>query len=114
MAELQPGDAILIPSMWWHYVESLDSFNVLVNYWWRKSPAYMGPPIDVLMHALLTIRDLPDEQRRAWKGIFEKYVFETDEEFVAHIPVHRRGVLSPLDEHAARELRARLLNRLNR
>ena len=114
MAELEPGDAILIPSMWWHYVESLDSFNVLVNYWWRKSPAYMGPPIDVLMHALLTIRDLPAEQRRAWKGIFEKYIFDANEEFVAHIPEHRRGVLSPLDERGARELRARLLNRLNR
>ena len=113
-AELEPGDAILIPSMWWHYVESLDSFNVLVNYWWRKSPAYMGPPIDVLMHALLTIRDLPAEQRRAWKGIFEKYVFDTDEELVAHIPKRRRGVLAPLTERRARELRAHLLNRLNR
>lgn len=114
LAELEPGDAILIPSMWWHYVESLDSFNVLVNYWWRKSPAWMGPPVDVLMHALLTIRDLPEAQRRAWKGIFDKYVFNGDEEFVAHIPEHRRGVLSPLDERRARELRARLLNRLNR
>lgn len=114
LAELEPGDAILIPSMWWHYVESLDSFSVLVNYWWRKSPSYMGPPVDVLMHALLTIRDLPEAQRQAWKGIFEKYVFDADEAFVEHIPEHRRGVLSPLDERRARELRARLLNRLNR
>ncbi len=45
VAELGPGDAIFIPSMWWHHIESLDAFNVLVNYWWRQSPAYMDAPI---------------------------------------------------------------------
>jgi len=33
-AELQPGDAIFIPRYWYHHVEALDRFNVLVNYWW--------------------------------------------------------------------------------
>ena len=114
VAELEPGDAIFIPSMWWHHVEALDSFNVLINYWWRQSPAYMGPPIDVLMHALLTIRDLPESQRKAWYGIFKHYVFETDEQTVQHIPEQRRGVLAPMNERMARELRAHLLNNLNR
>lgn len=114
VAELEPGDAIFIPSMWWHHVEALDSFNVLINYWWRQSPAYMGPPIDVLMHALLTIRDLPEAQREAWYGIFKHYVFEADEETVRHVPEHRRGVLAPMNERMARELRAHLLNNLNR
>lgn len=114
VAELEPGDAIFLPSMWWHHVEALDSYNVLINYWWRQSPAYMGPPVDVLMHALLTIRDLPVEQRKAWHGIFKHYVFEPSEETVGHIPEHRRGVLSPMNERMARELRAHLLNNLNR
>ena len=34
VAELSPGDAIFIPRDWFHHVESLDRFNVLVNYWW--------------------------------------------------------------------------------
>jgi len=33
-AELSPGDAIFIPSDWYHHVEALDRFNLLVNYWW--------------------------------------------------------------------------------
>lgn len=34
VAELSPGDAIFIPRDWFHHVESLERFNVLVNYWW--------------------------------------------------------------------------------
>jgi hypothetical protein len=33
-AELSPGDAIFIPRDWFHHVESLERFNILVNYWW--------------------------------------------------------------------------------
>ena len=113
-AALEPGDAVFIPSMWWHHVEAIDAFNVLINYWWRQSPAYMGPPIDVLMHAILTIRDLPAEQREAWSGLFRHYVFEADDDTVRHIPEHRRGVLGPIDDRMARELRSHLLNNLNR
>jgi hypothetical protein len=36
-AELLPGDAIFIPRNWFHHVEALDRFNVLVNYWWDAS-----------------------------------------------------------------------------
>lgn len=40
-AELAPGDAIFIPRDWFHHVEALDRFNILVNYWWdsRKHAA---------------------------------------------------------------------------
>lgn len=113
VAELGPGDALFIPSMWWHHVESLDSINVLVNYWWRKSPAYMGPPIDVLLHALLSLRDLPAEQKKAWENIFAHYVFEQDSH-VEHIPADSLGVLGPMDETQARKLRAMLIAKLNR
>ena len=33
-AELSPGDAIFIPRDWFHHVEAIERFNVLVNYWW--------------------------------------------------------------------------------
>ena len=113
-AELEPGDALVIPSLWWHHVETGGSFNVLVNYWWRRSPAYMDPPANVLDYALLALRDLPAGQRAAWQEIFRYYVFEFDPGQVDHIPAERRGVLGPLDESRARQLRAQVRNRLNR
>ena len=114
VAELGPGDAIFIPSMWWHHIESLDALNVLVNYWWRRSPAFMDSPMSALMLAILTVRDLPPEQLKAWQNLFRHYVFEADEHTTAHIPPQARRVLGPMDAEAARELRARLLQRLNR
>ena len=40
-AELSPGDGIYIPRDWFHHVEALETFNVLVNYWW--APERTGP-----------------------------------------------------------------------
>jgi len=114
VAELGPGDAILIPSMWWHHIESLDTFNVLVNYWWRQSPAHMDSPIGALMLALMTVRDLPPAQRAAWENLFRHYVFQADDETAAHIPERARRSLGPLDANLVRELRANVLARFNR
>ncbi len=114
VAELDPGDAVFIPSMWWHHIEALDSFNVLVNYWWRQSPAWMDTPMNALMLAIMTVRELPPEQRAIWQDVFRHYVFEPGEATTGHIPENARRVLAPLDEAGARALRARLLQRLNR
>lgn len=115
VAELGPGDAVLIPSMWWHHMEGLEAFNVLVNYWWRQSPAWMDTPMNALMLAIMSVRDLPPVERAIWKDVFDHYVFNYDEATVAgHIPEPARRVLSPIDESRARHLRALLLQRLNR
>ena len=114
VVELEPGDAVFIPSMWWHHVESLTPFNVLVNYWWRQSPDYMDSPIGALMAALLTMRDLPPAQREIWRGLFDHYVFRADETTAAHIPPNARSALAPLTESGARHLRQALLNRFKR
>ena len=112
--ELEPGDALFIPSMWWHHVESLSSFNLLVNYWWCTSPPVMGAPMTALLHGILALRDLSPRQRIVWRQLFEHYVFSADESVYAHIPEPGRGCLAPLDDAAARRLRAELLNRMNR
>ena len=114
VAELEPGDAVFIPSLWWHHMEGLDAFNVLVNYWWRDAPGWMDTPMNVLMYALMTIRDLPPHERAEWQEVFRHYVFEADADTASHIPESARRVLSPMDENRARDLRARLLKRINR
>ncbi len=114
VAELGPGDAVLIPSMWWHHIEALDSFNVLVNYWWRECPPWMENPLGALMLAILTLRELPPEQRATWQEVFRHYVFEPGPAVADHIPEAARNVLAPLDEDRAAALRAHLLQRLNR
>jgi hypothetical protein len=114
VAELEPGDAIFIPSMWWHHVEALEPFNVLVNYWWRGVPDYVDTPTSALLLAMMTIRGLPPEQRAAWQTQFRHYVFEADDASVEHIAASARGMLAPLDDDATRVLRAQLLKKLNR
>lgn len=114
VAELAPGDALFIPSMWWHHVEGLDRFNILLNYWWRTSPAFLGQPQDALNHALLAIRDLPAEDKAIWRALFDHYVFDPPADLAAHIPADARGVLAPLDATVAGRLRSFLLRTLSR
>lgn len=92
IAELEPGDAIYLPSLWWHSVESEGPFNLLVNYWWDGMKN--GTPMNVLALALLVLRDLPSNDRTAWQAVFEHYVFRDDAaSAVDHIPEAFRGVL---------------------
>jgi hypothetical protein len=112
MSVLEPGDAIIVPSMWWHHMEALSAFNVLVNYWWRSSPSYLGPPLSVLQHAILGLRDLPAAQRRQWQELFDFYVFNPEPGNFEHIPQAARGVLNPIDEPTARQIRKMLRDKL--
>ena len=114
IAEMEPGDALFYPTMWWHQVEALDSFNVMVNYWWNTSPQYMDTPQNTLMHALLSLRDRPEQEKRAWRAVFDYYVFGEADRAAAHLPEVAQGNLGPMDELKARRLRAILLRRMNR
>jgi hypothetical protein len=106
-AELGPGDALFIPFGWWHHVESLTPFNVLVNYWWNAAPDF-GPPHGALLHALLTIRDLPADQRAVWANLFQQLVFTDPEQALAHLPAAQRGMLAPPSAERTRRIREKL------
>lgn len=113
-AEVGPGDAVFIPSMWWHHIEALSPFNTLVNYWWSTSPKFIPTPMHALYHALWALRDRPEREKHAWRSVFEYYVFGDAGRAGAHLPEQARGVLGPIDDDKARQLRAMLLNVLNR
>ena len=114
VAEMEAGDLLFYPAMWWHHVEALAPFNVLVNYWWNTSPAWLDTPQITLLHGLLSLRDRPASEKQAWKALFDYYVFGDPERPAEHLPEAARGPLAPIDASAARRLRAQLLHRLNR
>lgn len=112
VAELEPGDALYIPPLWWHHVESLDRFNLMVNYWWPAAGPEPGSALDALLHAVLALRPLPDEQRRAWAALFEHYVFGPREAATTHLPPGRQGLLAPMDTALAQQIRDFLRGKL--
>lgn len=114
LAELGPGDVLYLPSMWWHHAESLDAYGVMLNTWWREQPRHVTSPRTALLHALMSVRALPAPERAAWRAFFEHYVFAADVgQAAAHVPESARGVLAPLDEERAAQLRAQIVQTLN-
>ena len=117
VAELGPGDALYIPTLWWHHVESLARYNILVNYWWKGTPAAGKIPdsaLNCLLLCLLTLKDLPAEQRHVWKVVFDHYIFDANAESVEHIPEPVRGVLGAISPELAKQVKAFLVNQLQR
>jgi hypothetical protein len=114
VAEMEPGDALIYPALWWHQVEALDPFNAMINYWWNTSPGFIDTPYTTLLHALLSLRDRPEHEKRGWQALFDYYVFGDAARAGAHLPEQARGALGEMDEMNARRLRAQVLNRLNR
>jgi hypothetical protein len=111
-AEVGPGDALFIPYGWWHHVESLTPFNVLANYWWNDAPNH-GAPHGALLHSLLTIRDLPADQRAVWESLFRQLVFTDPAVALAHLPPERRGMLGPPSVERTRGIRDKLARDFN-
>ena len=110
VADLDPGDVLYIPSLWWHHVETPPPFGAQINFWWRDAALHMVTPLQTLLHAQLTIRDLPPAERAAWRVHFDHYIFQTNGDPVAHLPPAARGVLGSLTPELIERLR-RLLRR---
>ncbi|MBB4659681.1 hypothetical protein GGQ59_002218 [Parvularcula dongshanensis] len=114
VADLEPGDAIYVPYMWWHHVRSLGNVNVLVNYWWSDHDKARGEPRDALLHAMLAIKALPPRQRAAWRAHFDHYVFQTTGDPGAHLPEERRGIIGTLTNDAIRSIKGALATKMTR
>ncbi|MBL8519953.1 MAG: cupin-like domain-containing protein [Betaproteobacteria bacterium] len=112
-AELAPGDAIYIPPLWWHQVESLEALNVLVNCWWRRPGALAGgSPFDALLHALLALKGAGAAERAAWRALFDHLVFHEGADPAAHLPAEWQGVLGQPSPALEQDIRDWLVRRL--
>ncbi|WP_420136625.1 cupin-like domain-containing protein [Sphingomonas sp.] len=111
IADLEPGDAIFVPAIWWHHVSALDRLNVLVNYWWSYEET--ASPFGALVHALMSIRDLPPAHKAAWRSWFDLYVFGPEaDRAAAHLPEQARGILGKAGPARTERLRAFLIRLL--
>ena len=111
-AVLEPGDAVYIPILWWHGVESLDSLNVLVNYWWNEANSSHHKPILGLAHTMTLMSGLPVEQREAWRAFFDYFVFQTDGDPGAHLPPDLLDVFGKLSSEQKDQVIAFIAERL--
>jgi hypothetical protein len=110
--ELATGDALYLPKLWWHQVESTDPFNGLVNYWWDAFTAGPDAPYTSLLLAMITIAERPPAERQAWKAFFDHYVFRTNGHPLAHLPAEHHGILGPLKPDNYSKIRARVMRLL--
>lgn len=90
---LNPGDAIYIPSPWWHHVESLSNFNLLVNYWWSDNQTSTELPFPALIHAFQAFNNMNPGEKAAWHSFMKHFVFNDDSTKFDHIPDRGKGVL---------------------
>ena len=110
--EVEPGDAVFIPSMWWHNVESLEPLNLSMNFWWFEGPKGAAEPFAALAHGLLAITALPAGDRELWRRMFEHYVFRPNGDPAPYLPPERRGMLGPLHPGQEGYMRAQLIRSL--
>lgn len=111
-AELAAGDAIYIPYFWWHHVQSLEEFNILVNYWWSDMEPDLGSPYDALLHALISFRGMPERQRKVWQDVFAHLVFQENGDAAAHLPKDSQGVLGEHTSQQRQHMRKNLVRAL--
>jgi hypothetical protein len=111
-AELEPGDALYLPKLWWHQVESTATFNGLVNYWWDAFSVGPDAPYTSLLLAMITISERPPAERQAWKAFFDHYVFRSNGHPLAHLPPEQHGLLGPLKPDNYSKIRARIMRLL--
>lgn len=114
VAHLDPGDLLIYPAMWWHQVEALDDFNVLINYWWNEAQPFMDSPMNSILYSMLALRDRTAAEKQAWKHVFDYYVFGDAEQPRAHLPEEIHGPLGKMDLDRAKRLRMHILRKLNR
>jgi len=112
VAELEPGDALYLPKLWWHQVESTAPFNAMVNHWWDAFSAGPDAPYTSLLLAMIAIAERPPAEREAWRSFFDHLVFRRHGHPLAHLPAEHHGILGPLQPNNYGYIRARIMRLL--
>lgn len=80
-------------------MESLEPFNVLINYWWNPHLAEIGPSANsALMASVLSMASMDQPQREAWRSLFDYFVFKRTGNPAEHLPNDLNGIATQLSE----------------
>jgi len=112
VAELDAGDALFLPKLWWHQVEATAPFNGLVNYWWDAFSIGPDAPYTSLLLSMIAIAERPLQERLAWRAWFDHYVFRPSGHPLAHLPPDKHGILGPLKPDNYGRIRAWVMRML--
>ena len=113
-AELVPGDALYIPSLWWHAVASLDELGAMINFWWRDAEPPLLTPLNALYHAVITMKNLPANELAAWRVLFDHYIFSDKIDPIEHLPEQARGILGRRTPELVARVKKLLVDALSR
>ena len=114
-AELGPGDALYLPSLWWHGVSSLDEIGAMVNFWWRDGE----PPHADAAQRALSCGDhdegsAAERASRPGARLFDHYVFGDHGDPAEHLPEKARGILGRRTPELVARVKALLARALGR
>jgi hypothetical protein len=113
-AELGPGDALYVPSLWWHAVASLDELGAMINFWWRDAEPPLLSPLNALYHAVITMKNLPPSELAAWRVMFDHYIFEDNGDPVEHLPEPALGILGKRTPDLVARVKKLLIDAISR
>lgn len=110
--DLEPGDALFLPKLWWHAVEAKGPINVMLNHWWDATATGPDAPLLAMLFAMIALAERPEAERMAFRAFFDHYVFRTDGHPLAHLPEDQRGILGDLTGARYGQIRAMVLRAL--
>jgi hypothetical protein len=64
-----------------------------------------------MVHAILAFSDLPENQRAAWRAMFDEFVFGPP---IDHVPEERRGIRGALSDESKARVRRQLGQMMSR
>lgn len=112
-ADLRPGDAVYIPSLWWHAVASLEEVGAMINFWWRDAEPPLLTPLNALYHAAITMKGLPPAELARWRVMFDHYIFGDNGDPAGHLPEQARGILGKRTPELVAQVKKLLINVLS-
>lgn len=112
VVDLEPGDALYLPKLWWHQVEATAPFNIMANFWWDAFAIGPDAPMLAMLLSMITLGERPEADRQAFRAYFDHFVFRPDGHPLAHLPEEKRGVLRDLAGGGYGQIRAMVMRTL--